>query len=368
MNTRSSNTLAYHRPRTMRIAIVAPSLDILGGQGVQAASLGSALSQDGFEVRDIPVNPRFPFMLGRIRRIPLLRTIVNQLIYIPGLVRLRNADAVHVFSASYWSFLLAPVPAMLMAKLFGKPVILNYHSGEARDHLANWGMRVHPWLRLADLIVVPSKYLQEVFAEFGYSTRVIRNVVDLEDFRYRERNPLRPRLLSVRNLEPYYRVDNTLKAFALIKKVLPDATLTIAGYGREEANLRRWVDAHGIEDVRFVGRTEPEDMPALYDSADIFINSSEVDNQPLSILEAFAAGLNVISTPPGDIPAMVSDRCTGLIVPCDDPEAITNAVNSLIEDPVNACQMAARARSEVGNYTWFQVSGQWAKLYRESAA
>lgn len=368
LSTKAGLVISDRVPSVLTIGIVAPSLDILGGQGVQAASLAAAMQRDGFDVREIPVNPKFPFGLEWLRRVPVARTIFNQLLYIPGLIRLRHVDVVHVFSASYWSFLLAPMPAMLAAKLLRKPVILNYHSGEAQDHLSNWNIGVHPWLRMADRIAVPSNYLKQVFAGYGYETDVIRNIVDLDHFRFRERKPFGPRLLSVRNLEPYYQVGNTLKAFALIRQRYKNATLTVAGYGSEEQELRRWVASRGLQGVRFVGRTEPEDMPALYDSADIFINSSVVDNQPLSILEAFASGLNVISTPPGDIPAMISDKQTGLIVPPDMPRAIADAVAGLLEDPEEARRMAVRASKEVKKYTWSRVSGQWAKLYRETAA
>jgi glycosyltransferase involved in cell wall biosynthesis len=164
---------------------------------------------------------------------------MNQALYLPSLLALRDADVVHIFSASYWSFLLAPGPAMLVARLRGKRVVLNYHSGEAEDHLMRWGALIHPWLRLVDEIVVPSEYLQAVFARHGYQARVIRNIVDTSRFRYRERAPLRLRLLSTRNFEPHYRVDTTLEAFALLKAAYPEATLTLAGYGSEETRLRR---------------------------------------------------------------------------------------------------------------------------------
>src|SRR5262245_52491854 len=275
-----------------RVALVAASLDILGGQGVEAVELVRSLRADGYDVRFIPINPRVPAGLRWARRVTGARTIVNQLLYVPGLLRLALVDVVHVFSASYWSFLLAPVPAMLAGRLFGKRVVLHYHSGEAADHLARWGWRVHPWLLLADEIVVPSAYLRGIFARHGYSARVIPNVVDMSRFDNRRSVPLRPRLLSTRNLEPYYDVANTLRAYALVKRRHPDATLTVAGFGSEEGRLRKLASALGV-DVAFVGRVEPEAMPALCADADIFVNASVVDNQPLSILEAFAAGLLV---------------------------------------------------------------------------
>jgi glycosyltransferase involved in cell wall biosynthesis len=293
---------------------------------------------------------------------------LNQLLYLPSLIRLRRADVVHVFSASYWSFLLAPVPAMLAARWFGKRIILHYHSGEAEDHLANWGALVHPWLRLVDEIVVPSVYLRNVLARHGYRTRVIPNVVDTSCFRYRERVPLRPRLLCTRNLEPYYRVDDTLEAFALLKACYPGATLMIAGYGREEGRLRRLAVSLGSDGIRFVGRVEPYAMPALYDKADVFLNSSVVDNQPVSILEAFAAGLPVVTTGTGDIINLVRDGDTGLLVPQGDPAAMAKAVMTLLENPDRAVLMARRAREEVERHTWSQVREAWTAVYSGKAA
>src|SRR5881296_2164939 len=117
----------------LRIGLVAASLDIVGGQGVQADTLSAELSNTGYDVTFVPINPRFPARLEWVRRYPYLRTVVNEALYLPSLLRLRNVDVVHVFSASYWSFLLGPVPAMLAARLFGKRLVLNYHSGEADD-------------------------------------------------------------------------------------------------------------------------------------------------------------------------------------------------------------------------------------------
>lgn len=351
-----------------RIALVAPSLDILGGQGVQAHTLAQALRKDGCDVMFIPINPRFPWGLRGLRRYPYARTLLNQAIYLPSLLRLCQADVAHVFSASYWSFLLAPVPAVLICRLLGKRTVLHYHSGEAEDHLARWGIFVHPWLRLVDEIVVPSGYLRSVFARHGYRARMIRNVVDTSRFRYRERAPLHPRLLSTRNLEPYYRVDNTLEAFAHLKVQYPGAVLTVAGYGSEEGRLHQLATRLGIGGIRFAGRVEPPSMPGLYEEADIFVNSSVVDNQPVSVLEAFAAGLPVVSTGSGDIANMVRNGETGLIVPPGDPAAMAKAVATLLENSERARLMAHRARQEVEKFAWPQVREEWATVYSGRAA
>ena len=363
MNAESGVLSAVSGSPRPKIALIAPSMEILGGQGVQAHYLQQKLSGEGHEIIFIPVNASFPWGLRWLRRIPYLRTILNQLLYLPSLLAIRHADIVHVFSASYWSFLLAPVPAMVVARLFGKHLILNYHSGEAPDHLAHWGKLVHPWLHLPDEIVVPSYYLKQVFARYDYPTRVIRNIVDTSAFRYRERISLQPRLLSVRNFEPHYRVNVTIMAFALFKRSYPGATLTIVGYGSEENRLHELAEMQNSDGIQFLGRVEQSEMPQLYDNADIFVNSSVVDNQPVSILEAFAAGLVVVTTGTGDISAMVTDKSTGYLVPAEDPVAMANTLVSVLQHPEHAIQMAHMAREEVRKYAWSHVRNDWARTY-----
>jgi glycosyltransferase involved in cell wall biosynthesis len=346
---------------------VAASPDILGGHAVQALALARGLATAGCAVHFVPVNPRFPRVLSWARALPGLRTLVNQLLYLPRLAEFRKVDVVHVFSASYWSFLLGPAPALLAARACGKPVVLHYHSGEADDHLSSWGLLVHPWLRLAQRIVVPSPYLRDVFGRHGYAVQVIPNVIDPVSFRFRARRRLRPRLVSVRNLERHYGVDTILHAFALLRIRWPDATLTVAGQGSQAEPLRRLAADLGEGGVRFVGRVEPERMPDLLQSADIMLNASLVDNQPVTLLEAMAAGLPVVTSAAGDIPSLVRDGETGRLVPTGDPVAMARAVGELLVRPVAAARIAERARRQVERYTWEVAGRAWMELYAQAA-
>ncbi len=358
--------LAPAPARTARVSMVAASLDIIGGHGVQMTALRESLQASGYEVSFLPINPRFPAGLRWMRRVPVLRTLVNELLYLPGLRRLRQADVVHVFAASYWSFLLGPVPAIAAARASGARVVLHYHSGEADDHLANWGALVHPWLARADRIVVPSRYLQRIFASHGYAARVIPNIVDTRQFVWRDRLTVEPHLLSNRNLEPYYRVDIVIRAFALVRRHRRDARLTIAGSGSQERMLRALASELGVADaIRFAGAVPPAGMPALLDRAGVFVNASTLDNQPVSILEAFAAGLPVVSTGTGDIADMLRDGELGTLVPPEDPAALAEGVLRIFERPHEAAARARRARAALGRYTWTGVAGAWESVYRE---
>ena len=104
-------------------------------------------------------------------------------------------------------------------------------------------------------------------------------------------------------------------------------------------------------------------MPRVCDAADIFVNSSVVDNQPVSVLEAFAAGLPVVSTGTGDIARMVRHGETGFIVPAGDPQAMADAVSRLLDDPEGTVRLTERARASVREYAWPRVRAQWAEAY-----
>jgi glycosyltransferase involved in cell wall biosynthesis len=354
--------------RRPRVALVAASLDILGGQAVQADQVCRRIVAEGWEVSFVPINPQFPPGLEWLRGVPLARTMLNEALFVPSLSMLRRSDVVHVFCASYWSFLLAAAPALVVARALGKRVVLNYHSGEANDHLTRWGALVHPWLRLADEIVVPSEFLAAVFAQHGYAARVVHNVVDTSRFRYRDRVHPRPALLSNRNLESHYCVDNSLRAFSVLQRRRPDAEMTVAGDGGEAKRLRRLAETLCVEGVRFAGRVAPDLMPNLFDGADVFVNSSVIDNQPLSVLEAFAAGLPVVSTATGGIGALVRDGETGLLVAANDPAAMADAVESLLCRPQFTRRIALRARDELRLYSWESVRNGWHDVYRGNAA
>ncbi|MEO6445707.1 MAG: glycosyltransferase family 4 protein [Gemmatimonadaceae bacterium] len=358
---------AHARP--LRVCLVGPSLDILGGQAIILDRLRRGLeSVPGLEVSFLPVNPRLPGPLAALQRVKYVRTVVTTIAYVASLLRhLRHVDVVHAFSASYWSFLLAPVPAICVGRLFGKAVILNYRSGEADDHLANWTSATR-FARLAHAIVVPSDYLVDVFARYGLRARSIFNFVETERIPFRSRGGARLQFLSNRNLEPLYNVGCSIRAFGQVQRDVPDAELSIAGDGAERPRLEALVRELGLRHVRFLGRVPPTEMPALYDAADVYINSPDIDNMPNSIIEAFAAGLPVVTTDAGGIPYIVRHESNALMVASGDADALGRAALRLVQEPALAERLAAVGRTEcLERYVWPAVRDAWMRLYRDVA-
>ena len=354
----------------IRLLIVGPSFDILGGQSVQAARLMSRLTEEpSLEVGFLPINPRLPGVLRKLQAIKYVRTIVTSIAYVASLLRhVRKYDVVHVFSASYFSFVLAPTPAILVSRLYGKKVLLNYHSGEAQDHLQRWRRTALPTIRLVNSVVVPSEYLVRVFADFGIKAQAIYNLIETAKFRFRDRQSLTPRFLSNRNLEVHYGVDRVLRAFAIIQRQYPDATLVVAGDGSQRRALKALAEQLSLRHTNFVGQVDPNSVVELYDSADIYLNGSEIDNQPLSILEAFACGVPIVTTNAGGIPDIVTDGVSGFVVPCGDYEMLAERALLLLEQPKVAGDMAAHGLEQCRKYSWGAVRDSWMETYISLAA
>jgi glycosyltransferase involved in cell wall biosynthesis len=345
---------------------VGPSLDILGGQAVQLDRLRRRLADvPSLRVGFVAVNPRLPGPFRLLQRVKYVRTVATSIAYVAGLLRaIPASDVIQAFSASYWSYLLAPFPAMVLGRMFGKAVILNYRSGEAEDHLRRSRHTARVSMRLAHAIVVPSAYLVEVFARHGLTATAIPNFVDVEAIPHRERVSPRPVLLSNRNLESLYNVACAIRAFARVQREYPEASLIIAGDGRERAHLEALVQELGLRHVDFRGRLPSEQMTRLYDEADIYLNSPNIDNMPNSILEAFAAGLPVVSTSAGGIPRIVRDGENGLLAAPDDHEALAAAALRLLREPGLAHRLARSARAEcLEKYVWAAVAAKWEDEY-----
>src|SRR5947209_7073775 len=282
----------------LRILIIAPSHDILGGQSIHAAQLVKEFSSEpsltvGFQ----EINPRAPLFLKYLQRIKYVRTVVTSFIYlIKLLAKIPRYDIIHVSSAAYTGFILATMPPVFIGKLFGKKVVLNYHAGQAEEHLRDWRRTAIPTIRRADAIVVSSGWLVDVFARHGLKARAIFNHIELDNFTFRERRPLRPVFLSNRNFDPIYNVPCVLRTFARVQKRFADASLTVVGDGAQRGELEQLARDLSLRNVKFTGLVAPREMPAFCDAADIYLNASNIDNMPLSILEAFAAGLPVVTT------------------------------------------------------------------------
>lgn len=362
--------MAGAKPATERDAMRRPSICLVaelppptGGMAVQAERLGANLRADGYAVNHVATNA-LP-QQSSWRRVKGLRGAINLALFLWQMtVGVARAQVVHLFSNSFLSFFLFTAPTVVWARLLGRRVVIHYHGGGAGEFLQRWSRLALPVLRAGHALIVPSGFLVDVFARHGVPARVVANTVVLEEFRYRVREPLQARVLMARHLQPVYNVGCGIRAFARLAAQVEDAQLTVAGAGPELEALQALCRDLGVaQRVRFVGNIDNQRMRRLFDESHILLNTSRVDNQPVSILEAFASGLAVVSTAVGGIPYMVKHREDGLLAPDDDDAALAAHLLELLRDPTLARALVEQGRRRIHDYSWSSVAPTLAAIY-----
>jgi glycosyltransferase involved in cell wall biosynthesis len=343
-----------------KVALVAPSMRQIGGQSIQANRLLEAFADtENIELFFVPNNPETPF-----QNIKFLRTIFASCKFFRLLsAHIRKADIVHIFSSATSGYIIATLPPLLFAKVYGKKTILHYHSGELEEHLKRWKFTALPTMKMFNEIIVPSQFLVDVFAKFGVKATAIFNFVESKQFVFRERKPVCPVFLSNRNFEVHYNVSDILRAFQIIQKSLPESSLMIAGFGSEESKLKQLAKDLNLANVDFIGKIANDEMPKIYNQADIYLNTSIVDNMPLSFIEAFACGLPIVSYATGGIPYIVENGKTGVLVEQKDYKALANEALKLLENHDLTQQIISNAHKEVKKYSFNEVKEKWRKAY-----
>lgn len=347
------------------LCVVGPLPPPAGGMANQCEQLVRLLRRDGVRVELVRTNePYRPAWAGRI---PVLRAAVRLPRYLLQLWRAAGrSETMHVLANSGWSWHLFAAPAIVIGRLRGLRVIVNYRGGNAQRFLARSRAPVVAALRMAHALVTPSSFLQRVFSEYGMQAQVVPNIVDLSRFRPASERAfgMAPHIIVTRNLELIYDIPTAVRAFALVREEFRDAQLTVAGSGPELPRLQALAAELGLDGcVRFSGRIDNADIPALYASADCMLNPSTVDNMPISILEAHASGIPVVSTNVGGIPDIVDDGVSALLVPPGDHQAMARAAIQVLADRSLAQRMRAAGLASVSRYAWPEVREQWFRIY-----
>jgi glycosyltransferase involved in cell wall biosynthesis len=269
---------------------------------------------------------------------------------------------------SGWAWHLYAAPAIVIGKLRGVPIVVNYRGGYAEAFFERSFFWVGLTMKLAERLIVPSDFLQQVFAKFGLTAEVVPNIIDLARFAPDPSKKVsrtdEPHIIVTRNLEPIYDIATALRALAIVKRTWTGVRMTIAGSGPERDALTELTQVLDLkQNITFIGRLDNEHMAQVYQQADLFVNPSLVDNMPISILEALASGVPVVTTNVGGIPFLVEHDRTALMVPPGDANAMAEAVLNLLGNPEKAGRLASAGRDYVQRYNWQSVRGRLFDVY-----
>jgi glycosyltransferase involved in cell wall biosynthesis len=333
----------------------------------QTRQLARLLGTEGMAVETVQTN--VPYKPGWVENLHGIRALFRLFPYLWQLWQVAGrVDLLHVMANSGWSWHLFAAPAIWVGWLRRTPVVVNYRGGEAESFFQKSFRWVRPSLKRVAAVVVPSGFLADVFNRRGIDVHIVRNIVDVQRFtpsgvpaQHRSGDP---HLLVTRNLEPIYDIATALRAFRRIYDACPGASLTVCGSGPERESLLAVAEELGLGGaVTFTGRLDNDRIAGLYQSADVLMNPSLADNMPISILEALASGVAVVSTDVGGVPYLVSHEKTALLVSPGDDRAMAGAVISLLENPALRERMVKTGQEEIHDYTWPRVRGELLAVY-----
>ena len=331
----------------MRVLLVANYMPSSGGISGQVGLIFMHLLQDGVEVEIFSTKGNF----------------FNRLLMCYKLLRIgKDYDVFHIHACSNLGFFPAII-GIRAAKILKKRVVLTYHGGGADAFFKRYTHLVRKYLNSSDVNIVLSGYLASVFDKYDIPYIIIPNIIELDDTLFKKRNSLQPHYISVRTLSSDYNIQCIIKAFDIVKKKIPAATLTILGDGPLMNSLMNLVSRLDLKDVSFVGRVPNSQIYSYLDKADIFISSPIIDNQPMSVLEAFNAGLLVISSNVGGIPFMIEDEETGLLFENNDFMALARLMEFVLEPSFNSLKMTYAAKDSLSKYQWKSVQPLLMNVY-----
>lgn len=336
-----------------------------GGMAQQAEMLVELLRRDGISVQKCKINFELPIFLKPVEKKLAIKLFIKFPLLLWRLFASSlGCSVIHIFSIPGMWFFDITAPSVFIAKLLRKKSIINYHAGFFKDFYDKHKKIVSFILNLADCITTPLKFLEPEFAQAGFRITSVPNIADLKRFRFKKRKKLKPNFLSTRHLRWVYGVDCVIRAFSLIVKDYPEAHLTIAGDGDMAKSLKKLTYELGISGrVSFVGYVEGNELVKLYEEADIFLNGSRRDNMPISILEAFATGLPVVSTNPMGIPHLVENEVSGLLVDIDDFENLAKGAFRILSDPEMSDILVRNGKAVVDSLTWENIRPRLLDVY-----
>ncbi|MEM9553858.1 MAG: glycosyltransferase family 4 protein [Acidobacteriota bacterium] len=287
----------------------------------------------------------------------------------------RSIDLVVLSVFSGRAFAVADLVSRV-ARGLGLPQVQVLRGGAFPELVAerpDWARAV---LARADAVVAPSGFLARdaealSLDERGVETTVIPNVVDLGriDHRPRQALPPAPKLLWMRTFHPIYHPRLAVEVLAALRRAGLAATLTMAGQDKGlEAACRERAAELGLGDVvAFPGFLDIEAKRRALDAHDVFLNTNRVDNTPVTVIEACAAGLPVVATAVGGLPDLLDDEVSGLLV-AEEVDAMAGAVRRLVAEPALVARLSRGARAVAEECDWPHVHERWRDLFERVAA
>lgn len=256
-------------------------------------------------------------------------------------------------------------------RMVKKPYVLTLRGGNLPAFAQETGERVTRLLQSSPIVITPSAYLFEQMRPYHKELVLLPNPLDLERYSFKHRKHPVPKLVWLRAFHNIYNPSLAVQVVAQLAQDFPGVQLVMMGPDKGDGSFEQMkglASQLGVNDrLMCIGSVTKEEIPKLLDQGDIFLNTPRVDNTPVSVLEAMACGLCIVSTNVGGIPYLLEDKSDSLLVPTDDAAAMAQAVRRFLNEDGLADRLSRNARRKVEQFDWSMIFPKWERLLMDIA-
>jgi glycosyltransferase involved in cell wall biosynthesis len=251
-------------------------------------------------------------------------------------------------------------------RFMNKPYILSLHGGNLPDFGQRWPGRVRRLLAGAAAVTCPSPYLFQSMRSYRQDLMLLPNPLEISMYKFQIRKKPSLKIVWLRAFHGIYNPSLAPLTLARLVETYPEVSLTMVGPDKGDGSFQHTQKVSenlGIsEHITYPGKIQKSQVPYWMNKGDIFLNTTNFDNTPVSVMEAMACGLCVVSTNVGGIPYLLDHETDALLVPPDDPEAMAAAVRRILIEPDLAERLSRNARKKAEHYDWSVILPQWEEL------
>ncbi len=313
-------------------------------------TLSTLLRSEGYKVRAVS---RIQWKLGRL---------ISMILNVVWFHRKISYVLIDTYSTKnfYYAYIISRLCSLFKLKYI--PIL---RGGNLPDRMSRSPKMSHRIFANSYKNIAPSNYLKATTEKNGFHAEFIPNVIEIEKYEFHERGISVPRLLYVRAFASIYNPEMAIRVLAKILKEYPTAKLCMIGPVKDASfeSCKNLVEEMEITDhVEFTGKLSKEEWHKKSRDYNIFINTTNIDNTPISVMEAMALGLPVVSTNVGGLPFLIENGKTGLLVNRNDVDQMFDSVIVLLNDDKLKNTIVQNAREIVTNFDWNTVSKLWNKI------
>ncbi|BAO74390.1 glycosyltransferase family 4 protein [Winogradskyella sp. PG-2] len=327
--------------------------------------IGNALSSKGKTITTIETLSEQLRELCSIKIASKKTNKVHRLFDMIRLIALNKSETDYVIIDTYstlnfyYALIISQICRVL--KLSYIPIL---HGGKLENRLKNNPKFCKIIFKNAHKLIAPSSFLLSIFKSYGFTDVLyIPNNINIDNYNFKNREIDVIKLLWVRSFSLIYNPQLAILVLENLLKRGYKTELTMIGPDVDGSleKVKALAESKNL-DVNFTGKLSKQDWTELSKDHNVFINTTDFDNMPVTLIEAMALGLPIVSTNVGGIPFLVSDKEDAILVPPKDINAMTQAIIKLKNNRILKDKLITIARIKAEQFDWKIVKSKWAML------